>query len=104
METKRVLKVNFNNETLPFYTEPKYFGVTLDMPRTYRRHRESLPSSLAGIQPAELRCNGATLSLARRAMEPGHQLHSALTCSSSMPFEINRIIHLYPPHIGLPTF
>ena len=34
---------------------------------------------LAGIQPAELRRNGATLSLARRAMEPGHLLHSALT-------------------------
>jgi len=35
---------------------------------------------LAGIQPAELRRNGATLSLARRAMEPGYLLHSALTC------------------------
>jgi len=34
---------------------------------------------LAGIQPAELRRNGATLSLARRAMEPGHLLHSTLT-------------------------
>jgi len=34
---------------------------------------------LAGIQPAELRRSGATLSLARRAMEPGHLLHSALT-------------------------
>ena len=34
---------------------------------------------LAGIQHAELRCSGATLSLARRAMEPGHLLHSALT-------------------------
>jgi len=31
----------------------------------------------AGIQPAELRCRGATLSLALRAMEPGHLLHSA---------------------------
>jgi len=38
---------------------------------------------LAGIQPAELHRNGATLSLARRAMEPGYLLHSALTCSSS---------------------
>jgi len=38
---------------------------------------------LAGIQPAELRRNGATLSLARRAMEPGHLLHSVLTCPSS---------------------
>ena len=38
---------------------------------------------LAGIQPAELRRNGATLSLGRRAMEPGHLLHSALTRPSS---------------------
>jgi len=37
---------------------------------------------LAGIQPAELRRNGGTLSLARRAM-PGRLLHSALTCPSS---------------------
>jgi len=34
---------------------------------------------LAGIQPAEIRCNGATLSLACHATVPGH-LHSALTC------------------------
>ena len=39
---------------------------------------------LAGIQPAELRCSGATLSLGRRAMEPRHLLHSALTRSSSV--------------------
>jgi len=39
---------------------------------------------LAGIQPAELCRNGATLSLARRAMEPGHLLHSALTRPSSV--------------------
>jgi len=38
---------------------------------------------LAGIQPAELRRNGATLSLGRRAMELGHLLHSALTRPSS---------------------
>ena len=38
---------------------------------------------LTGIQPAELRRNGATLSLTRRAMEPGHVLHSALTRPSS---------------------
>jgi len=38
---------------------------------------------LAGIQPAELRRNGATLSLARRAMEPVDLLHSALTRPSS---------------------
>ena len=40
-------------------------------------------SILAGIQPAELLCNGATLSLARRAMEPRHLLHAALTCPPS---------------------
>jgi len=30
-KAKRELKVNFNNETLPFCSEPKYLGVTLDM-------------------------------------------------------------------------
>jgi len=35
---------------------------------------------LADIQSAELRCNRATLSLARYPLEPGHLLHSALTC------------------------
>jgi len=30
-EAKRELKVNINNETLPFCSEPKYLGVTLDM-------------------------------------------------------------------------
>jgi len=38
---------------------------------------------LAGIQPAELRRSGATLYLGRRAMEPGHLLHSALTRPTS---------------------
>ena len=35
---------------------------------------------LAGIQPAELRRKGATLSLARRAMDLRHLLSSAFTC------------------------
>jgi len=35
------------------------------------------------MQPAELRRKGVTLSLARRAMEPEHLLHSALTRPSS---------------------
>jgi len=29
-EAKRELKVNHNNKTLPFCSEPKYLGVTLD--------------------------------------------------------------------------
>jgi len=154
-KAKRELKVNFNNETLPFCSELKYLGVTLDRSFTYRRHLESLHKKLtsriallgrlagsawgagattlrtatlalvhstaeycapvwcrsahtrlidptindalrivtgclrptpadnlpilAGIQPAERRRRGATLSLGRRAMEPGHLLHSAIT-------------------------
>ena len=37
----------------------------------------------AGIQTTELGLEGATLSLARRPMEPGHLLHLAFTCASS---------------------
>jgi len=35
-EAKCELKVNFNSETLPFCSEPKYLGVTLDRSLTYR--------------------------------------------------------------------
>ena len=45
-EVKRELKVNFNNETLLFCSEPKYLGVTLDRSLTYRRHLESLRKKL----------------------------------------------------------
>ena len=44
--TKHELKVNFNNETLPFCYESKYLGVTLDRSLTYRRHLESLRKKL----------------------------------------------------------
>ena len=155
-ETKCELKVNFNNEALPFCSEPKYLGVTLGRSLTYRRHLAPLGKTLtsrvallrrlaglglcsgettlriatsalvhsiaeycasarrrsahthlinpvindalqtvaeclhpraadnfpilAGIHPAELRRKEAKMSLARRTMEPGHLLHSALTC------------------------
>ena len=45
-EAKRELKVNFNNETLPFCSEPKYLGVTLDRSLTYRWHLQSLRKKL----------------------------------------------------------
>ena len=45
-EAKRELKVSLNNETLPFCSEPKYLGVTLDRSFTYRRHLESLRKKL----------------------------------------------------------
>jgi len=35
-KAKRELKVNFNNETLPFCSGPKHLGVTLDRVLTYR--------------------------------------------------------------------
>ena len=53
---------------------------------------------LGGIQAAELRRNGATLSLGRPAMEPGHLLHSALTRPSSVDAR-----HLKSRHPVLPT-
>ena len=55
---------------------------------------------LSCIQLAELRRSGATLSLGRRAIEPGHLLHSALTrtieCCCTTPQ--NRDTHLYTSH------
>jgi len=50
---------------------------------------------LAGIQPTEFRRKGAILPLARRAMEPGHLLHSVTgwECTAS-PIETP----IYPPY------
>jgi len=45
-EAKCELKVIYNNETLPFCSEPKHLGVTLDRSLTYRQHFESLRKKL----------------------------------------------------------
>jgi len=45
-EAKRELEVKYNNETLPFCSEPKYLGETLDRSLTHRRHLESLCKKL----------------------------------------------------------
>jgi len=45
-EDKCELKLNFNNETLPFCSKPKYLRITLDRSLTYRRHHESLHKKL----------------------------------------------------------
>jgi len=50
-EAKRELNVNFNNETLPFCSDPKYLGVTLDRSLTYRRHLEPLRKKLTPRTP-----------------------------------------------------
>ena len=60
---------------------------------------ESVPI-LAGIQPAELHRRGATLSLRRRAMEPGHLLHSALTRPSGAAERRLKSRHPYPYYLG----
>ena len=52
---------------------------------------------LAGIQPAEFRRNGATLSPAHRPIEPRHLFHSALACPSS-----GNARHLKPRHPFIP--
>ena len=51
----------------------------------------------AGIQPAELRRSGATPSLGRRAMEPGHLLHSALTRPHSANARRLKLRHPFVP-------
>ena len=45
-EAKRELKDNFINETLPFRSEPKFLGGTLDRSLPCRRHLESLRKKL----------------------------------------------------------
>ena len=45
-ETKRALKVNHNNETMPFFSEPTSLGATLDRILTHPRQFESLRKKL----------------------------------------------------------
>jgi len=68
------------------------------MPASYTSGQ---PSNLAGIQPAELRRNGATMSLARRAIEPGHLLHSALARPSSANAWRPKSRHPFVPAVQL---
>jgi len=58
---------------------------------------ENLPI-VAGTQPAERRRDRVTLSLACRAMEPGHLLHCSLVNRMGMHGISNRHTHLCPPH------
>jgi len=45
-EAKHELKLNYNNEILPFCSEPKYLGVTLDRSFMYQQYLESLRKNL----------------------------------------------------------
>ena len=60
-EAKRELKVNFNNETLPFWSEPKYPSVTLDKSLMYRWHLESLYKKLTSCVALLMRFSGSGL-------------------------------------------
>jgi len=57
---------------------------------------DMLPT-LADIQLAELRRNGATLSPARRAMETEYLLHAVLTCPPSANARHLKSRHPFPP-------
>jgi len=52
-----------------------------------------------GIQPDQLRRESATLSLARRAMGPGHMPHLPLTCSSAGNARPIKSIHPFVPAV-----
>jgi len=54
---------------------------------------------LAGLKPPELHGKGATLSLAHRPMEPGHLIHSALTCPSSGNARQLKLRHPFVPTV-----
>ena len=49
-EAKRELKVNYNNEVLPFCAEPKFLEVTLGRSPMYRGHLESFCKKLTSRQ------------------------------------------------------
>ena len=55
---------------------------------------------LAGVQPAEFRRKGTTLFLARRALELGHLLHSALTWPLSGNARRHKSRHPFVPAVG----
>jgi len=58
-ETKRELKVKYNNETLSFFSEPNCLGETLDRSLTYRRHLESLRKKLTSRVALLMRLPGS---------------------------------------------
>ena len=70
MEVKRELKVNFNNEILPFFSEPNYLGVTLDRSLPYRQHFESLRKKLTSRVALLRRLAGSGWVLEQQRREP----------------------------------
>ena len=94
-EAKRELKVKCNNETLPFCSDSKHLGVTLDRSLTYRRHLESLRKKLT-----------SRVSLLRWLAASGWVLEQQLCSSYPSPGALNHLVlpaclvpqRSYPPH------
>ena len=89
-EARRELKVNFNNETLPFCSEPKYVGLTLDRSLTYRRHLESLRMKLTSRVALLRRLAGSgwgagATTLQTAALALVHSTAEYLTLPSTTP-------------------
>jgi len=94
-EAKRELKVNFNNEILPFCSEPKYLGVTLDRSLTYRQHLESLRKKLTSriaLLACWLRLGYWSNNSADSHPSPGAFIHRVL-CSCLIPHPLYRPRH-----------
>jgi len=59
-ETKRELKVKYNNKTLPFCSESTYLGVTVDRSFTYHQYLETLRKKLASCVALLTRLAGSS--------------------------------------------
>jgi len=89
-EAKRELKVECNNETLPFCSEPNYLGATLDRSLTYRRHLASFRKKLTSRVALLGRLAGSgwgagatTLRIATLALMPSTAEYCSPVCCRS---------------------
>jgi len=87
----RELKVTHNNKTLPFCSEPKYLGVTLDRSFTYRQHlklfRKKLTSRVAYLmQLAGSGWGAGATKLLEATLAPVHQQQSTVLQSGAAVF------------------
>jgi len=68
-EAKREMEVNFNNEILPFCSERRYLGVTLNRSLTYRRLLELLRKKLTSRVALLMRLAGSGWGLEQQLCE-----------------------------------
>jgi len=92
-EAKCELKVNFNNETLPFCSEPKFIGVTLDKLLTYLQNLESLRKKLT-----------SRVALLRRLAGSGWSNNVANSHPSPAPFDCRVLRSCLVPQCSYPPY